>query len=75
LWIDETIAFSCTGQVMGLLKDDGFSDQIPCPVGPDGFFIFPDDDGAFISLLRSGVVINMVVLLFPIERGTEVLRV
>ena len=32
-----------------LLKGDGFFDQITCSVGLDGFFIFPDDDSAFIS--------------------------
>lgn len=43
---------------MSLLKGNGSFDQITRSVGFDGFFIFSDDNGAFIPLLRSGVVIN-----------------
>ena len=41
LRIDEWIAFSCTGQVVSLLKGDGFFDQITSSVRLDGFLIFP----------------------------------
>src|SRR5579885_1565154 len=58
LRIDQWIAFSCTEQVVSLFKGDGLLYQFTSSVRLNGFLIFPNDDGAFISLSGSGVVIN-----------------